>query len=110
MVTRAASRCSSLATFLGSVSWVPALALSLVPGVSSALQLRWSSGPTDLTFATASRCTLVVQADSAEAMLPDQWQLLWLADSSGVNGVLYPRSARWQQGQAQGGRTRPKRS
>jgi hypothetical protein len=57
----------------------------LVPGTSSALQLRWSTGGTDLGFASATRCTLVVRADSAEAGLPSEWRLLWVAGSSGVN-------------------------
>jgi hypothetical protein len=59
----------------------------LTPSTSSALQLRWSTGSTDLSFASATRCTLIVQADSAEAVLPGEWRLLWLADSSGINLV-----------------------
>jgi len=66
--------------------WVLVLVL-FVPQAASALQLRWSSGSTDLAFTTATRCTLFVQAGSAEVALPGQWRLLWLADSSGVNVV-----------------------
>jgi hypothetical protein len=38
----------------------------LVPRFSSAIQLTWSGGASDLTFASATRCTLVVQADPKE--------------------------------------------
>lgn len=68
------------------IRWLLVLMLC-VPQTSSALQLRWISGGSDLTFTSATRCTLVVQADSAEVTLPGQWRLLWLADSSGVNFV-----------------------
>src|SRR5262249_26958662 len=64
-------------------SWVLLLTL-LVPHASSALQLRWSSGATDLSFSSATRCTLVVQADSAETRLPSEWRLLWVADSLSI--------------------------
>ena len=65
----------------------------LAPATSSALQLRWSTGATDLSFTASTRCTLVVQADSAEAVLPGEWRLLWLADSSGINLVAMGPSA-----------------
>ncbi len=65
--------------------WLFALPLLLFPTPTSAIQLRWSSGADTLTFTAATRCTLIVQAHSAEATLPGQWRLLWLADSSGVN-------------------------
>ncbi|MBI5710060.1 MAG: hypothetical protein HZC42_07125, partial [Candidatus Eisenbacteria bacterium] len=68
------------------IRWLLVLMLC-VPEISSALQLRWISGGNDLSFTSATRCTLVVQADSAEVTLPGQWRLLWLADSSGVNVV-----------------------
>lgn len=45
--------------------------LMLLPETSFALQLRWSTGSTDLTFSEATRCTLVVRADSAEVQLPE---------------------------------------
>lgn len=66
------------------IPWILLLML-LVPCTSSALQLRWSAGSTDLSFTSTMRCTLVVQADSAEGRLPAEWRLLWLADSSGVH-------------------------
>jgi len=75
------------------VHWYPLVLMLLLPTESSALQLRWSSGTTDLTFTAATRCTLVVQADSAEAVLPGEWRLLWLADSSGVNFVATDSAA-----------------
>jgi hypothetical protein len=68
-------------------AWLFALLLLAFPTTSSAIQLHWSSGADTLTFASATRCFLVVQADSAEATLPGQWRLLWLADSAGVNVV-----------------------
>jgi hypothetical protein len=58
------------------------LLLLCFPVPSRAIQLRWSSGATELTFSSATRCTLVVQADSSEQRLPSEWRLLWAADSS----------------------------
>jgi len=58
--------------------------LFLAPRSSSAIQLHWISGATNLTFSAAIRCTLVVQADSAEVILPSSWRLQWTADSSGI--------------------------
>lgn len=58
--------------------------MSLIPQSAFALQLHWSSGATDLSFLSATRCTLVVQADSAEAALPNSWRLQWAADTSDV--------------------------
>ncbi len=65
--------------------WWFVLLLLLFPTAASAIQLHWSTGADTLTFASATRCTLVVQADSSEGRLPTGWRLLWLADSSGVN-------------------------
>lgn len=66
--------------------WRPSLVLPVVllllPAPSSAIELHWSSGADTLSFTSATRCTLIVQADSTEATLPNQWRLLWLADSS----------------------------
>jgi hypothetical protein len=61
--------------------------LMLVAAPSSAIQLHWSSGSQNLTFTSATRCTLVVEADSAEVRLPSEWRLLWAADSSSVQFV-----------------------
>jgi len=58
--------------------------LFLAPRSSTAIQVHWLSGATDLTFTTATRETLVVQADSAEGTLPGSWRLQWIADPSGV--------------------------
>lgn len=69
------------------VHWYSLLLMLLVPGTSSALQLRWSTGATDLGFASATRCTLVVEADSAETRLPSEWRLLWVADSLAIQFV-----------------------
>jgi hypothetical protein len=57
----------------------PLLMLLLLPDPVRALQLRWGSGTTNLTFTSAMRCTLVVQVDSAGARLPAEWRLLWVA-------------------------------
>lgn len=61
--------------------WFPALLLLFLPTASPAVQLHWISGETNLNFTAATRCTLVVQADSA-ATLPTEWRLLWVADTS----------------------------
>lgn len=63
------------------------LCLLLVPFTVHAIQLHWNNGAVNLTFTEATRCTLVVQADSAEATLPAEWQLLWVADSTQVEIV-----------------------
>jgi hypothetical protein len=59
----------------------------LVPGSSSALQLRWSTGSSELAFISATRCTLVVQADLAEDRLPAEWRLLWVADGLSIQFI-----------------------
>lgn len=64
--------------------WSLALLAAFAPSTASALQLHWTSGATDLTFAEARRCTLAVQADVG-AHLPPQWRLVWVADSAGVD-------------------------
>jgi hypothetical protein len=66
------------------VRWLGALALLLIPGIAQAIQLHWSSGADTLTFTEATRCMLVVQADSAEVALPAEWRLLWVGDSTEV--------------------------
>lgn len=81
--------------------WYPLALMLLFPGTSFALQLRWSTGSTDLSFTSATRCTLVVRADSTEVTLPGEWRLLWLADSSGVNVVAVDSSAACQATTAQ---------
>src|SRR5262245_51238879 len=55
------------------------IATVVLPCSARALQLHWSSGATDLTFSTATRCTLVVEADANETGLPQEWRLLWVA-------------------------------
>ena len=59
--------------------------LATVAPSAASLQLRWSTGSPQLAFATATRCTLIVTADSSGTALPGEWRLLWLADSAGVN-------------------------
>ena len=67
--------------------WLITLVLTLTPGAAQAIQLHWSSGADTLTFTEATRCTLVVQADSAEVTLPPEWRLLWVGDSTEVEVV-----------------------
>lgn len=63
--------------------WLLAVVL-FVPQTSFALQLRWSTGSTDLTVSQNTQAVLVVQADSSEVTLPNWWRLQWTADSLGV--------------------------
>ncbi|MBI5711570.1 MAG: T9SS type A sorting domain-containing protein [Candidatus Eisenbacteria bacterium] len=67
--------------------WLLVIALLLVPGVSHALQLHWSSGADTLTFTEATRAILVLRADSAEVTLPPEWRLMWVGDSTEVEVV-----------------------
>jgi predicted GH43/DUF377 family glycosyl hydrolase len=67
--------------------------LLLAPRPSSAIQLHWSSGRTDLSTTSAVRCTLVVQADPSEGRLPSEWRLLWAADSCDVQPIPLPPHA-----------------
>lgn len=67
--------------------------LAFTPQSSQAIQLHWNSGATDMTFTDAKRCTLVVQADAAEARLPTQWSLLWVADSCAISPIPIAASA-----------------
>ncbi len=77
--------------------WYALLMLLLVPRASSAIQLEWSSGSTALNFTSASRCTLVVQADAAEGRLPSEWRLLWATDSCDIRPLALPAPASCQQ-------------
>jgi len=65
------------------LGWLLALALVL-PQTSSAIQLRWAGGTTDLTPTQNTQAVLVVSADSAEVTLPNSWRLQWTADSLGI--------------------------
>lgn len=67
--------------------WLSLLLLTLVPMSARAITLQWASGSTMMSFSEPTRCVLVVRADSTEGMLPAEWRLLWLADSSGVKFV-----------------------
>ena len=62
--------------------WYALLMLLLAPRTASAIELHWNDGTTALSFTEATRCTLVVQADSLEQRLPSEWRLLWVADST----------------------------
>ncbi len=63
------------------------LMLLLTTRSASALQLQWTGGATTLSFTEATRCTMVVQADSSEQRLPAEWRLLWVADSCDISPV-----------------------
>ena len=69
------------------VRWLLALAQLLLPTVSHAIQLHWSSGADTLTFTEPTRAMLVLRADSAEVTLPPAWRLLWVGDSTEVEVV-----------------------
>jgi hypothetical protein len=56
----------------------------VTPREAPAIQLRWAGGATTLSVTSNVRATLVVQADSAEGVLPDAWKLVWVADSVGI--------------------------
>jgi len=58
--------------------------MPFVPAPARAIQLRWSTGSTDLTVSQNTQAVLVVQADSAEVTLPNSWRLQWTADSLAV--------------------------
>ncbi len=60
------------------------LLANLVTRPALAIQLHWAGGATDLTVTQNTQAVLVVQADSAEATLPNTWRLQWTADSLGV--------------------------
>jgi hypothetical protein len=62
--------------------------LAFIPGPSSAIELRWISGSSDLTFAAATRCTLVVQANAQESRLPLSWRLIWVARDCTIRPLL----------------------
>ena len=82
MTTRAAHFVRAIIASAKLVSFI-----ALLPLDSLAIQLRWSSGATDLTVDQATRATLIVIADSTESALPNEWRLLWTADSSGIRFV-----------------------
>jgi len=52
----------------------------LMPLSANALQLRWSTGETELTFESARLCTLVVEADETLGQVPYEWRVLWATD------------------------------
>ena len=54
-------------------------ALLAFPAASHALQLHWASGSSDISFNAAARCTLIVETDPSEGVLPAEWRLVWVA-------------------------------
>ncbi|MBI5710635.1 MAG: hypothetical protein HZC42_10080 [Candidatus Eisenbacteria bacterium] len=69
--------------------WLSVLLLVVIPVPAGAISLHWASGTDTLTFIEARRCTLVVEVDSAEGTLPEEWRLLWVAEDFG-NLVIVP--------------------
>ncbi len=70
------------------------IATLLVPDSARAIQLRWSTGATDLSVPANTQAVLVVQADSSEGTLPNTWRLLWTTDSLVVQFSAFdPNSA-----------------
>jgi Glycosyl hydrolases family 32 N-terminal domain len=68
----------------------PALLVSLillVPHVAPALELVWSTDSTNVSASQPTRAVLVLRASPSEASLPGSWQLVWVADSSGVHAA-----------------------
>jgi hypothetical protein len=59
----------------------------LLPTASHAIKLHWTTGADTMTFTSALRCTLLVQADDSEGRLPPEWRLLWVADAASVEFV-----------------------
>lgn len=67
------------------IRWYLLCVLALVPHHVSALGLHWiGGGGEDLTFVSATRCTLVVEAGEGLAQLPAEWRLVWVADGCEV--------------------------
>lgn len=52
--------------------------LAAMPHATQAIQLRWSTGTTNISVSTARRCTLMVSTGASEP-LPSQWELQWVA-------------------------------
>jgi len=63
------------------IAWYLVLMVAFTARPSSAIQLGWSSGGTNLNFSSATRCTLLIQAEPPEGRLPSEWRLLWVSDS-----------------------------
>jgi len=57
-----------------------AMGLAIWSTPSEAIALHWASGASTLNFTSATRCTLVVEADASEGALPQEWRLLWVAE------------------------------
>ncbi len=55
----------------------------LLPSTSWGLTLHWSGGSSDLSFGTAARCTLLVEAEPGEYSLPAEWRLIWAVSNAG---------------------------
>jgi len=69
-----------------------ASALTLLPVTADAIQLRWSSGPSNISCSAATRCTLLVQRSGSEPF-PSEWTLLY-ATKSPASPALWVRCER----------------
>jgi Glycosyl hydrolases family 43/FlgD Ig-like domain len=65
-------------------NWFACLVLFLLPSTSLAMQLNWSTGASNLNFAAARRCTLMVHTGPSENPLPSEWRLLWVTKNNAV--------------------------
>lgn len=84
------TRCTARATLIFVVLLVVEC---LVPESARGIQLRWSTGSTDLTASQDTQAVLVIQADSAEVTLPNSWRLQWTADSLGLRFTAFDPSS-----------------
>ena len=78
-----------------------AIGMLMLPSSGFGLDLYWSSGATDLTFVSAVRCTLVVDAGAGLTRLPAEWQLVWAADSCSISPQLVASQGACSPGVAQ---------
>jgi hypothetical protein len=58
-----------------------------MPLSANALQLRWSTGTTELTFESARLCTLVVEAGDTLGHMPYEWRVLWATEGCPLRPV-----------------------
>lgn len=84
------TRCAVRATLLFVILLVVEC---VVPDPARGIQLRWSTGATDLTVSQQTQAVLVIQADSAEVALPSSWRLQWTADSLGLQFSAFDPSS-----------------